>query len=324
MKKSQIKIVIVGLGHQSKTDHLPVIQNNPNIELVGIVDPYVVEFQNVPVFQNIDSLDSSGLEYDSVLVSIPHNLHFKIVSDFVKRGKHVLKEKPAALSSIDLNKLYELSKENNVHIMVNAQRRLKDHYQKAKQFISQLGQIFLIEGKYCIYVPNPEEGWRGDAAIAGGGCIIDMGYHLIDLITYYFGLPDSISALSSMKAIPSVDYSAEDTAVIHFKYDNPLIEANGSLLISRFCGPKDEFVRVVGSDGILEITKQSLVLKSNSGEIVSVIEGNKSVNPIDHFVDVLINDSDSLLDLKSHLSNTVFIEKCYESIKYKKSINLNN
>lgn len=64
-----------------------------------------------------------------------------------------------------------------------------------------------------------------------------MGYHLIDMILWYFGQPDRILADLSVSARPDREYDAEDTALIHFAYDSGLY---GSLLVSRFIGPKRE------------------------------------------------------------------------------------
>jgi predicted dehydrogenase len=69
-----------------------------------------------------------------------------------------------------------------------------------------------------------------------------MGYHLIDMILWYFGLPDRVLADLSVEARPDRTYDAEDTALIHFGYESGLY---GSLLLSRFIGPKTEQIRLV-------------------------------------------------------------------------------
>lgn len=315
MQEKCINIVIVGFGHQSRTDHLPSIEKNKSLCLVGILDPYFEgTYKSIPIFKSIESLDDSRLQYDAVLVSVPHDQHYQIVKNFLERGKHIFKEKPAAMTRKDLIELCQTSKKHGSYLMVNAQRRLMDHYQEAKKMLNQLGDIFLIEGKYSIFVPNPEEGWRGKAEIAGGGCIIDMGYHLIDLLTLYFGLPDKVMALKSTKAIPNKEYSAEDTATILFEYDNAKIKANGTLIISRFSGPKDEYLKVTGSKGILEIRKNGTSLKQNSGEEIVNIAADKFTIPINHFADVIINKETNLLGAESHIMDLSFIEACYDSI----------
>ena len=61
---------------------------------------------------------------------------------------------------------------------------------------------FFVDVKYTLFVDNLHEGWRGQRDSAGGGCIIDMGYHMIDMVIWYFGLPDNLHAEFSSKAKP--------------------------------------------------------------------------------------------------------------------------
>jgi predicted dehydrogenase len=79
-----------------------------------------------------------------------------------------------------------------------------------------------------------------------------MGYHLIDMILWYFGLPDRILADTSTTARSDRTYDPEDTALIHFGYDSGLY---GSALLSRFIGPKSEQIRLVGSKGIVALER---------------------------------------------------------------------
>ncbi|MGW2540182.1 Gfo/Idh/MocA family protein [Kitasatospora sp. NPDC001574] len=59
-------------------------------------------------------------------------------------------------------------------------------------FLDQIGTPFLIDGQYTFHTDDPGAGWRGDVSQAGGGCIIDMGYHIVDLLLWYFGMPNRI------------------------------------------------------------------------------------------------------------------------------------
>jgi predicted dehydrogenase len=63
-----------------------------------------------------------------------------------------------------------------------------------------------------------------------GGCIIDMGYHLVDMLLWYFGMPDRVLAQHSASARPEQDYDAEDTATITFGYGSGLF---GTALLPR-------------------------------------------------------------------------------------------
>ena len=112
--------------------------------------------------------------------------------------------------------------------MVTLQRRFNPIYTSFIQLADQIGTPFVVDAQYTLHIPDPSEGWRGKTAKAGGGCIIDMGYHLIDMILWYFGQPNRMLADISVSARPDRDYDAEDTALIHFAYDSWPIPARCS------------------------------------------------------------------------------------------------
>jgi predicted dehydrogenase len=61
-----------------------------------------------------------------------------------------------------------------------------------RQMADQIGTPFFVDAQYILAVDDPAAGWRGRSDLAGGGCLVDMGYHVIDLLLWYFGLPDRI------------------------------------------------------------------------------------------------------------------------------------
>ncbi|WP_028479803.1 Gfo/Idh/MocA family oxidoreductase [Nocardia sp. CNY236] len=99
-----------------------------------------------------------------------------------------------------------------------------------------------------------------------------MGYHVIDLVLWYFGLPDRITADLSVAARPGREYHAEDTALVHFSYDSGLY---GSILLSRFIGPKTEDLCLVGSKGMVHLERGRIRRLTNDGESSSPCSGSK-------------------------------------------------
>ncbi|MGH8933230.1 MAG: Gfo/Idh/MocA family protein [Egibacteraceae bacterium] len=98
---------------------------------------------------------------------------------------------------------------------VTLQRRFNPIYTTFCQLYDQIGRPFVLDAEYTVYTDDPASGWRGDVSLAGGGCIIDMGYHMIDMLLWYFGLPDRVLAGFSAAARPDLDYDAEDARGWH-------------------------------------------------------------------------------------------------------------
>lgn len=312
---SKIKIAIIGFGGQTREDHYQEIVNNQNFELVGIVDPNQVNVE--PYFSSLDELLNSTF-IDAALVSTPHFTHYEITKKLLQSGIAVLKEKPFGMNYDESKQLDNLAKEHTVPLLINAQRRLKQHYIDGLELLPKIGRPFLIEGVYHIYVDNPHEGWRGQKKLAGGGCIIDMGYHLIDILNLYLGLPDSVAGFVTASALPNEDYDAEDTATLLIGYGNRI---SGYLSFSRFSGPKNEFLKITGDSGILTISKQEVLLTDNFGKEIKKFNSSQAVTPVQHFFEVLSQKKESVLASKNHLNNMAFIDAAYQAIESKSFIN---
>ncbi|MGE0792607.1 MAG: Gfo/Idh/MocA family protein [Candidatus Woesearchaeota archaeon] len=317
-----LKIGIVGLGHQVKEDHLPGIKDSQYAKLEAICDINSDLVSKIGIENEIRSyfdfktmLDNEKLDF--IIAAVPHNQYKSIIESSAKQGVHILKEKPFAISVSEAKYFAKLAKENNIEIMTTLQRRFNPIYKTFFQLIDQIGKPFLIDAKYSLFVKSPHEGWRGDKEKAGGGCIIDMGYHMIDMIIWYFGLPNKIQARYSNSAKPDEKYDAEDTASILFSYDNGL---NGSLLLSRFYAPKTEYLRVIGSKGVVDVQRGSIKRFKEDGTLVeSLIRENAwpsaSTNQIDYFCQVLKGEKENIGSPNYHLQHASFVEACYKSME---------
>ncbi|MGX1776783.1 Gfo/Idh/MocA family protein [Nocardia brasiliensis] len=268
--RSTLRAGVVGLGHQAVDDHLPGLLASSTAELVAVCDenPGIVveQKQRYQVSGYTDFREMLNAEQlDFVIVCVPHDVGRGVIEAAAEHGVHVLKEKPFATSLVEAIELADLCEQSGVQLMVTLQRRFNPIYSSFIQLADQIGTPFLVDARYTVHVEDPSEGWRGVTAKAGGGCVIDMGYHLIDLLLWYFGLPDSITADLSISARPDRSYDAEDTALVHFSYDTGLY---GSLLLSRFVGPKAEEIRLIGSDGIVHLERGCIRRLTNSGEVI--------------------------------------------------------
>lgn len=187
-------------------------------------------------------------------------------------------------------------------------------YSTFHQLYDQIGQPFLIDAAYTMSV-DPAAGWRGQRCLAGGGCIIDMGYHVIDMLLWYFGLPDRVLAQYSATARPELDYDAEDTAYILFGFDSGLV---GTVLLSRWIPPKTEQIRVVGTRGAIVLERGRIQRLRSDGELVESLSREESwpaaaTAQVDHFCRVLHGSRCNVSGPGSHLAHAAFIDAAYAS-----------
>jgi predicted dehydrogenase len=262
---------------------------------------------------HVQMLDSEHLDF--VIIAAPHYAHSLITADAAARSVNVIKEKPFAVSASEARELADIAEANHVEIMIATQRRFDPIYTSFFHMAIPIGTPFFVDARYTMYITEPHAGWRGSRSQAGGGCIIDMGYHLIDLMTWYFGLPASVSATLSARAVEDQIYDAEDTASLLLTWSTGL---HGSYVISRRMPPKTELFRVIGDNGIVEITPDSIRRLTSAGDVSEYLQhscapGVSASAYIAHFCQVLSGECQNISSPASHLPNMALIDACYKS-----------
>jgi predicted dehydrogenase len=323
-----LKAAVVGLGAQAREDHLPGLAAADAVELVAVCDEspdlvHELSYQlHVKGYTDFREMFASE-QLDLAVVCVPHHVGREVIEAAAEHGVHVLKEKPFAVSIDDARELATICDGAGIKLMVTLQRRFNPIYTSFTQLADQIGTPIVVDAQYTLHIDDPSEGWRGSIAQAGGGCVIDMGYHLVDMILWYFGLPDRILADTSSSARPDRSYDAEDTALIHFAYESGMY---GSALLSRFIGPKSERIRLVGSKGIVALERGRLRRMDNHGEVIESLAREQSwpaaaTAQIDHFARVIAGTRPNLSAPADHLPHLAFITACYESARSRASVN---
>lgn len=121
----------------------------------------------------------------------------------------------------------------------------------------------------------------------------------------------------SVGARPDRRYDAEDTALIHFSYDSGLY---GSLLLSRFIGPKTEEIRLVGSEGVVHLERGRIRRLTNSGEVIESLHREQAwpsaaACQIDYFQRVINGTRPNLSGPAENLTHMAFVAACYEAAR---------
>lgn len=317
---SKLKAAVIGLGKQRKEDHIPGLLDSQLAQLQAISDideDKLKEWQEkLGVRGYRDCYELLGNEeLDFIVVATPHDVYEGIIEEATKRGVHILKEKPFARNLREAFYFKELCDRSGIQLTTTLQRRFNPIYTTFFQLKDQIGDPLFVEARYTLVVDDPHNGWRGSRERAGGGCIIDMGYHIIDMIIWYFGLPTQLHAEFSTKSEETCD--VEDTASILFSYDNDLY---GSLIISRHYPPKTETIKVLGSRGIIEVERGGIRRLDSNGELLEHLRREQSwpvaaTNQIDYFCKVIREERENMGNPEYHLQHASFIEACYESKK---------
>lgn len=161
--------------------------------------------------------------------------------------------------------------------------------------------------------------------MSGGGVLIDMGYHYIDILLWFFGMPDGIYSSISDKNLKHQNYNTEDTIKIICEYNNKAFQHTIIFMnISRTYPIKQENITFLGGAGYMVLEKDSLKIFDLNNKLLE--EYNKDLNEniykkqINYFVDLVINNKkggkyDYLGSAKNHLIHMELIEKIYQQNK---------
>src|SRR5690242_13369925 len=127
---------------------------------------------------------------DAVIVSTTNDMLVPAALVAVESGKHVLVEKPAARTSVELRTLIEAARKAGVIVKVGFNLRFHPGLEKARQLVSEnaIGPLMFLRARYGHGGRlGMEKEWRGNPAISGGGEMLDQGIHLIDLARWFLG-----------------------------------------------------------------------------------------------------------------------------------------
>lgn len=323
------RVVVAGAGHQAREDHIPAVTDSPRTTLVAICDPDPVVRAEMTAATGVPCLSdlSTVIERyrpDFVVVAAPHHAHRELTETAVRAGVHVLKEKPFAVSVAEATELRALAAAQHVEIMTTLQRRFNPTYTSFFQLVGQIGTPFSVDVQYTLGVEHPEQGWRGQRAQAGGGCLIDMGYHMLDLVIWYLGLPTTVCATLSAAAVPGAVYDAEDTANVLMSWPSGL---HGTMRISRAIPPKTERFRLVGDRGAIEIERGVIRRFDAGGELLEELRrlggwASAAISQIEYFCDVIDDRVPNEGGPQYHLQHVAFLESAYRSAQLGRSVQI--
>ena len=149
---------------------------------------------------------------DGVAVGVPNYLHKKVVIDVLNAGVNVLCEKPMAMNARECEEMIAVAKKNRKHLIIGFMHRHRDDSKALKQIITNggLGEIYHADA-YALRrrgIPGLG-GWFTTKNMSGGGGLIDLGVHILDLTLYQMGFPepDSVSGATYMKFGHKKDYN---------------------------------------------------------------------------------------------------------------------
>jgi UDP-N-acetyl-2-amino-2-deoxyglucuronate dehydrogenase len=222
-----IKFAVIGQGHIGKR-HAEMIRTNPESKLVAVCDVLPKEqigLANIeePYFTSLDELLASNLEFDVVNICTPNGFHAEYAIKSLQAKKHVVLEKPIALTKTDAELILFKSLEMSHHVFCVMQNRYSPPSVWLKELADNqsLGDIYMV--KLDCYWNRDDRyykkgNWHGDAKLDGGTLFTQFS-HFIDIMYWLFGDIKNIRGnFADFSHKTLTDF--EDSGVVTFDFIN--------------------------------------------------------------------------------------------------------
>lgn len=221
----KIKWGVIGCGGIADRRTIPGMMKAGNAVLTAVMDRNVALAKTVGEKYNVASV-CDGVEellkqdIDAVYIATPVFCHKEQAVAAIRAGKHVLMEKPVGLTVEEAKELRDIAVEEGVKLGVALMMRFHTHHQEVKNLITEgkLGDIVSIRTQFSCWYPEIEGSWRQKKALGGGGALIDLGVHCIDLLQYITGL--KACGVMALCDTQTFEYEVDDSVSLVMKMDN--------------------------------------------------------------------------------------------------------
>lgn len=340
MKK--LRMAIIGCGNIAFHAHASNYQNIENIEIAALcdIDPERTarmkekysKFANAWVTEDyMDIINCPDIE--AVDICTPNYLHAPIAIAALNAGKHVLTEKPDAMTVAEVEAMKEAAEKNGRVLMAMRNNRFIPASLYVKKAIAD-GEYGRFYAGRCGWIRRrgvPGDGsWFADKSKSGGGPLIDLGVHMIDLAIFLMGSPKPVSVSGcTYREIAGKNekgglFDVEDLAMGFIKFDNGAclhLDFSWATNIPR----ETRFVELRGTKaGILIENDELYVYGEKHGVLV-----DEKPNPrgeyghcvaIRHFADVVLNGAEPVFKPEQGVDMIKILCGIYESAKTGKEV----
>jgi predicted dehydrogenase len=237
------RIAIIGAGGIAAV-HLAALAKEPRVELKALADISLEraralgEKHGVPLYY-ADYRDLlTNEEIDAVIVCVPNHLHAPVAIAALEAGKHVLSEKPMAMNAMLAEEMIKVAERSGKVLMIAQNNRFHSESLLLKSWVEQkrLGRVYHIKTGWVRRNGIPGWGsWFTRKELAGGGPLIDVGVHVLDLALWVLGYPKPVSVFGQAYSMfgphkrklsgwgefrPDGVYDVEDLAVALIRFED--------------------------------------------------------------------------------------------------------
>jgi len=322
-----IGIALVGLGEYAESQVLPALKETSSCKVTAavtddkrdkneIAGKYGIDASHVYYYEEMHKLKNND-EVQLIYIMVPNHLHRKYCEEAAACQKHVLCEKPMAVSTEDCRAMIDACRQNNVRLFIGYRLHFEPHHETLINLIrrNKYGKVLKVASSNGFHLTD-EKDWRLKKEIAGGGSMMDMGIYIINECRQIFQQqPVSVTA-KKIQHRPELFKEVEESLEWEMKYKDGAIakgfcsyyEDKSELLIE-FENGKIEVHNAYRYEGF------SILV---NGEEIQFDQVDHKTDMMKHVATCIIENKKSKIEAEEGLMDIQVIEAVYRSMENQK------
>jgi len=225
---NKVKWGVIGCGGIAARRTIPELKKMAaNAELISVMDTNAQRAREVAAQFGVPHACATEAELlaqdvQAVYIASPPNAHCRQTVQAARAGKHVLCEKPIAVSTDEVDQMEAACAQTGVKFMLAWCMRQNVYHQKARELVQSgaLGRMVMGRAQLTCWYPPIPGAWRQDIAISHGGALLDMGTHCLDLLECILGSPIVEVAGFTDRLVHQYATRIEDTSTVLVRFRN--------------------------------------------------------------------------------------------------------
>jgi len=348
----KIKYACIGAGGIANKKHLNNYSKLADVEVVAVCDTDLKAAKalaakyNIPhVYENYkDMLKKHSL--DLVSVCTPNFLHAQTCIDLLRAGVNVHCEKPLALNADEVWRIISEKNKSGKKLMVALNNRFTNEAVQIKKLVDAgfFGEIYHAKCGWKRSSGIPGIGkWYTNKALSGGGPLIDLGVHFLDLTMYFMGFPQPVSVSGATyskfgsndarirvgyKSVPGGVFDVEDAAVGFIRlHNNATIDFDFSWASN--IETETKYVELLGTKGGMAFVNDEVKFFSQMGDACYTMQPDvKTIptaqNEYQHFVECIMADCEPMTTPEQAHDVMKVVDALYLSATTKEEVTINH
>jgi predicted dehydrogenase len=319
--RERLRLGLVGAGAISQS-YAQALRDSHAVQIAAVADlrpeaaRALAEDLACPAFDSHEKLAAEG-RCEALLVCTPPASHAEICIDAMRRGLHVLCEKPLALEVASARSMLAEAQRAGVIFTMASKFRYVDDVIRAKSILASglLGEIVLFENAFTSRVDMSRR-WNADPRQGGGGVLIDNGTHSVDLVRYFLGPIEAVEAVEG-KRIQGLP--VEDTVRLFVRTEQGVL---GSVDLSWSLNKDlESYIDIYGSNGTVRVGwRESKYRPAASQDWVVFGKGYDKREAfrreVENFAAAIRGDEKLLITAADALASVEVIEAAYQSLRH--------